>query len=598
MPLSKSEALERANTLRNLNQPYLADRTRIRAIMNGGRAGIQALLGAKAAASLGSDDFPVVHLMDSGLTRLAQRLGRAPDLKVDPRQDRDSDREKDRAEKRRRIVSAYDHNSRLELDLPQAARWLPGYGFAVWVIRERAEDGNFYPHAELRDPFDCYPGSWGPNQQPLEMAIARIVDEKRLANQYPAFASKLDQRGGDGRTFQPTDASWNQTAGGVAVVEYYDESGTYLLAPDFDLLLDFIPNPLESGPRFVMVKRYSFDRLIGQYAHIVGLMAQMAKLNVLSVIAAEDSVFRETNVFGELESGQYMRGRFAVNHFAPGTRVEKPVGDVAFQVFQQIDRLERQLRISANYSEMEDAQSPTAWATGQGLDRLGQGSDANISEYQTALRHGLEMLDSKRLEWDEQMYGGTRKPLVTYHSGEAVVENYEPEADIAGDYRTRRVYGVMAGWDDPAKIVTGLQLRQGRVIDTQTFRDNLHGVDDGNRIEARLLGEETQQTLMAILQQRALPTPEAPQGDPAATLALVEINENPDQVTEILKKFFTPQEPQISPEEEAFMAAQGGGGPMGDLAAAGGPPPAVSTVLSRVEGSGATEGGVQTVGRL
>lgn len=600
--LDKAEVLERADELRQLNQPLLADRERIRAIMNGGRGGITALLGDKAARAMGTDDFPVVHLLDSGLARLAQRLGRAPDLKVDPRKDRDSQREKDRAEKRRRIVSAYDFNSRLELDLPQAARWLPGYGFAVWVIREREEEGEKYPHAELRDPYDCYPGPWGPSGQPDELAVARSVNVRRLGRSYPAFLDAYQSRSVENRVFRPnTGNGWMVTGtDDVAVVEYYDDSGTYLVVPDYDLVLDYVPNPLTTGPRFVIAKRYSFDRLTGQYNHVIGLMGMMAKLNVLSVIAAEDSVFRETNVFGDLESGQYQRGRFAVNHFSQGTRVEKPAGDVAFQVFGQIDRLERQLRIGANYSEMEDAQSPTAWATGQGLDRLGAASDANINEYQTALRHALEMLDGKRLEWDEQMYGGKRKPLVTYTSGEAVVETYDPAADISGDYRTRRVYGVMAGWDEPAKIVTGLQLLQGRIIDTETLRENLHGLNEGGRIAARILGEETQQTLMAILQQRALPGPENPQGDPAAVLALVEIYQDPDRIDSILAKFFTPQEPQISPEEEAFMAqqAQGPGGPLGDLAQPGGMPPAVSTVLSRLEGGGQTEGGVQTVGRL
>lgn len=590
--LSRDEVLERTDQLRRLNQPLVADRERIRAIMNGGRAGIKALLGQKAAAAMDTDDFPVVHLLDSGLARLAQRLGRAPDLKVDARKDRDSEREKNRAEKRRRIVSAYDHNSRLELDLPQAARWLPGYGFCAWVIREREEDGHLYPHAELRDPYDCYPGPWGPNQQPVELAVARTADASRLTRQYPELRSAVEAAGNQTRVFRPADNSWEQTGnGGIALVEYYDESGTYLLAPDYDLVLESFPNPLKTGPRFVIAKRYSFDRLVGQYAHVVGLMAMMAKLNVLSVIAAEDSVFRETNVFGEMESQKYSRGRFAVNHFSPGTRVEKPVGDVAFQVFGQIDRLERQLRVGANYSELEDAQSPTAWATGQGLDRLGAASDANISEYQTALRHALEMLDSKRLEWDEQLYGGDRKPLVTYVSGEAVTENYEPKADIAGDYRTRRVYGVMAGWDEPAKIVTGLQLLQGRIIDTETMRENLHGLENGPRVAARIRAEESEQALLSLLQQKSL------EGDPAATLALVEIYQSPDQIQSILAKFFTPQEPQLAPEEQAYLAQAQSQGGLADLAEAG-PPPSVATVLSRVEGSGATEGGVQTVGRL
>ena len=42
-----------------------------------------------------------------------------------------------------------------------------------------------------------------------------------------------------------------------------------------------------------------------------GLMASMAKINVMSIIAMEDAVFTETNISGEMESGQYRKGRFA-----------------------------------------------------------------------------------------------------------------------------------------------------------------------------------------------------------------------------------------------------------------------------------------------
>ena len=73
--------------------------------------------------------------------------------------------------------------------------------------------------------------------------------------------------------------------------------------------IDLIPNPLKSGPRFVVAKRFAFDQMQGQFHHTIGLMANMAKINVLSVIAMEDAVFTETNIIGEIESGQYKKGR-------------------------------------------------------------------------------------------------------------------------------------------------------------------------------------------------------------------------------------------------------------------------------------------------
>ena len=49
-------------------------------------------------------------------------------------------------------------------------------------------------------------------------------------------------------------------------------------------LVDFVPNPLKSGPSFVVAKRYSFDKLQGQFDQVVGLMSSMAKINVFCLL--------------------------------------------------------------------------------------------------------------------------------------------------------------------------------------------------------------------------------------------------------------------------------------------------------------------------
>lgn len=597
--LTSAEVVERIENLRRVNLQPRAARTRIRAIMNGGAGAITALLGPNT--KLKGDDLPVANMLDAGLSRLAQRIGKAPDVKVDPRVDRDSNRERSRSAKRQRIVNSYDHNDKLAMQLPQVGRWLPGYGFVVWLLKGTKIRDAEYPQTVLRDPYDCYPGVWGPNQQPDDLAIIRQVDANWLANRYPKFKSAYSRymaaREKANSQIVPTSnlngETWEGHAGDVEVAEYFDSTGSYLIAPAVGVMLEAVENPLSSGPSFVVVKRFAFDQLVSQYQHVIGLMGMMAKFNILSEIATTDSVFKETNIVGEMVSKKYSRGRFAVNFFEPGTRIEKPTGDIAYQTFQQIDRIERQLRIGANYSTMMDAQSPNSFVTGQGLDRLGQGVDANVTEYQLALQHGLELLDAKRLEWDEVCYPNIRKPLVANVRGVQYSETYEPASDIHGNYTTRRVYGVMAGWDEPQKIVTGLQLLQGKIIDRQTFQENLSGLGNVELVNERILKDTAEQGLMEMLGQKAL------QGDPAATMALVEINRNPKDSEKILAKFFTPEEPQVSPEQQALMAqAQAGGQPGAAGGAPGGVPPDVATVLSRLEQSGNVAGGVQTVGQL
>ena len=565
------------------NQSAYSTRGRIRAIMNGGPDGILALLGDQLK---GFQDYqiPVPNLMMSGLEHLSQKIGRIPNLKVDVPNNKDSDRARAKADKIARIVTSYDDTQKLDLQMPQVGRWLPGYGFAVWVIREKkGPDGTPYPCAELRDPYNCFPGYFGADQQPKEMAIVRRVPKEALARVYPKFAKEIMEKDkyqasplsiGSAYASAYTDSyngSWaNSNGEGDLIAEYYNEEGTYIFHMTSSTILDFIPNPLDSGPAFVVAKKFAFDRLQGQYDQIIGLMASMAKINVMSIIAMEDAVFTETNISGEIESGQYRKGRFAVNYLAPGTQVSKPASNVPYQIFQQIDRIERQLRVGGSYPVSDDSQSPLSFATGRGLEELGASMSLMIREYHTVMADAAEMIDFKRLEWDEKMYGGSNKSLSGYYNNTFFSETYDPSKDIAGAYKTRRVYGAMAGYDEPQKIVTGLQLLQAGIIDTQTLQENLDGLDNIVRVNERITKEKAEKVLFDSL------LAQAQQGDAKATMAVIQIRKNPDDMSTILDKFYTAEDPEIPEQEQELL----GGGALPPQ----GPPPGIAQLLQGMGG--------------
>ena len=563
------------------NQSAYSTRGRIRAIMNGGPDGILALLGDQLK---GFQDYqiPVPNLMMSGLEHLSQKIGRIPNLKVDVPNNKDSDRARAKADKIARIVTSYDDTQKLDLQMPQVGRWLPGYGFAVWVIREKkGPDGTPYPCAELRDPYNCFPGYFGADQQPKEMAIVNRVPKESLARVYPQFKDKIMKKDeisslsiGSAYASAYTDSyngSWaNSNGEGDLIAEYYNEEGTYIFHMTSATILDFIPNPLDSGPAFVIAKKFAFDRLQGQYDQIIGLMASMAKINVMSIIAMEDAVFTETNISGEIESGQYRKGRFAVNYLAPGTQVSKPASNVPYQIFQQIDRIERQLRVGGSYPVSDDSQSPLSFATGRGLEELGASMSLMIREYHTVMADAAEMIDFKRLEWDEKMYGGSNKSLSGYYNNTFFSETYDPSKDIAGAYKTRRVYGAMAGYDEPQKIVTGLQLLQAGIIDTQTLQENLDGLDNIVRVNERITKEKAEKVLFDSL------LAQAQQGDAKATMAVIQIRKNPDDMSTILDKFYTAEDPEIPEQEQELL----GGGALPPQ----GPPPGIAQLLQGMGG--------------
>ena len=557
MPLDSKKLYEKIDYLRVINQEQMIDRSRIRDIMNGGEAAVKALLGN--SVNVEYHELPAPNLFLTALERFAQKLGRSPDLKVDLINDKDSERAKKKSEKLERIVTSYDKFQKLHMQLPQAARWLPGYGFIVWTIgHKRDKDGNPYPYAELQDPFTCYPGVFGNDQQPKELAIIRRVPHTVLAEQYPEAKQFIFQKEENDEGFQnpysalmdSTDRAggWaNSTGHGKVVVEYRDNEGTYVFLPENKKIIDFMPNVLQSGPCFVVAKRYAFDQMQSQFQHITGLMANMAKINILGTIAMEDAVFTETNIVGEIESGKYRKGRFAVNYLTPGSQVSKPVNNLPYQLFQQVDRLERHLRLGAAYPVSDDGQSPNAFVTGRGLEELGQSASLHVREYQTVLKEALQEIDAKRLEYDEIMFPSVRKPIAGMHKGTSYKESYTPQTDISEIYETRRVYGVMAGFDEAQKVITGLQLYQQGIIDKQTLQENMDGLDNITKINNRSNAEKAETVLFESLMAQAA------QGDPKATLAAIEIRKNPQKMSDILDKYYTAEGDEPSPEEEQLL---------------------------------------------
>ena len=574
------DILDRTRFLKEMHDEALPDRARFRAIINGGENGIKALLG-QSISSMDADMLPAPNLLLSALDRLAQKIGRIPSLDVHITNPRDSERNKNKKDKLERIVTSYDQFQKLDLQLPQVARWLPGYGFAVWVITSKTDpDGNVYPVAELRDPYTTFPGYQGANQMAEELVTIRSIPADVLVRMYPELKSYFAEKGEETQepygfttgiyTNYGQEGSWeNSNDNGEIVVEYINPEGTYIVHVASNKIVDFVPNPLKSGPSFVCAKRYSFDQIQGQFDQVIGLMSAMAKINVMSVIAMEDAVFTETNIVGEIESGQYRKGRNAINYLTPGSQVIKPVNNLPYQLFESVSRIERHLRTVAGYPVSDDAISPNSFVTGRGLQELLSSVDLNVKEYQLSLKNAMEELDYKRLEMDEVLNGKKKKPLAGYLKGTAYAEQYTPSADIQGMYKTRRVYGVMAGFDEPTKIVSGLQLLQAGIIDKETLQENMDGLDNIQKINDRILKDEAERTLFETLKVQAS------QGDPKATMALVQIYKNPNSMQSILDKFYTAEQPEV-PEGEAALLEQmmGGGQPVPQ-----GPAPDIRSLL-------------------
>ena len=580
-PKTVAEKCERLRELRSLNEPQMSERWRVRDIMNN-REAFAALVGPKIKDK--SLRLPIANLMQRADTVLGQKLGREPDVKVDPPASNDTDLARNRADRRARTVRWLDEECDLPGQLPQVGRWVPGYGFTAAVVKQRiSRSKQPVPVIELRDPIQTFPGEWGVNQQPFDMGVEHLMGRDRLCKMFPDHATTLKSRsydrasGGGVILGQTQSPSWaNQAGGGVVVYEYHDEQGCWWLVPEYDLCLTVAPNVVKDDVQFRLVKRYAFDELTGQYDSAIGVMANMAWLALMATIATEDGVMAETNIFGDLKSngGQYSRGRKAVNILTTGSTVERGSTRVPFETFSQIDRIERQLRILMGHTPQDDGEQQGGWATGRGLEQLATSGGAEVKEYQTAFRRWLRDLDSLRLEYLERAYPDREFTINGQHQGARFSEQMVPSRDIGGDYVTRREYGAMAAFDDASMIVAGTALLQAEVIDTDTLRENMSNLGDHQKIKGRIRSEKAEKvvfdTMFAMAQQ----------GEQKALTAAIRMMEAGDM---------------RSIAEEVFLAEEEA--PAAAIPEPQAPPPDVTTMMTRLTPSGAT-GGVQTVGRI
>ena len=79
----------------------------------------------------------------------------------------------------------------------------------------------------------------------------------------------------------------------------------------------------------------------------------------------------------------------------------------------------------------------------------------------------------------------------------------------------------------------------------------MDGLDNITKIQQRISSEKAETVLFESLMAQAA------QGDPKATMAAIEIRKNPQNMSKILDKYYTPEEPEMTEEELALAGQQG-----------------------------------------
>lgn len=593
-----NDVIDRIGELRRARDETLPALLRSAMMFDGGERAVEAMLGDHNDRSL--RDMPIANYMRDAMEAFASRLGAVPDLRVDPPvtgkpSDENASRQK-AAEKKARIVASYDddHNDGLAERVPMLARWVPGASYAVWTI-DPIQVGDYpYPRATLHNPLDTMLAQWSSVTRPEDVGFTTKVPLRELKRLYPEHVEALastEKLGGGG-----VDLSRHQPGLGLEVVRYYDRHGTWWIVPEKRLLLDFIPNPLESGPAFEAFTKFNYGRLRGEFDDMIGPMISMARLQILSEVAVRKDVAQPTNLFtgaGGPLSGPYKMGFKATNIFDVNAKVHIPNGSAQFQAWQQLDRLERTLRIEGTSPVQDSGESPMSFVTGRGLNALTDRVERSVREYQRIFKAGFQRLDSKRLEYDEMSWPDITKPMQGVRQGAAFSETYRPSTHIRKNWRTRREYGAMASVDEAVRL-NGLSLMQQLGWTSSKWsRSQLEelGIPE-SQMEDQIRHENAEAAFQQMLLTHAN-NAESPEHMRALQLIVESLPSG--RTKDLAEKWLTERGEALQAQDQAALGQAQQTPPPSEqdvLAALGGGDP---TTLSRVTSDGGVEGGTQVI---
>lgn len=472
-----------------------------------------------------------------------------------------------RADKRAQIIEqGYWQDWKWAVRTLQGALYFKTFGYApvaIWPYSRST--GKFAPHATFEDPCGFYPGpveSYG--DQPLDGFVSWTKTAAEIAQLYPAARPYLFQAG----TGIPLESSDR-----VECARYHGPGEVSLFLPDQGVALQrmLLPDDLKK-PTLLMAMRpaVSPEEMQGQFDQLVGLLLGKARLTALVL------TYAERQVHAPIEIDEDVKWEYGADAIIRRPRGAAPATKVQIQmpadVWRELDKFERELRLGSRRPASRDGDSPVSYATGKGIDALEASVDSQLRTDQTIFGALNEDVVCSALALDQALYPNRTQEL---GPGPAT---YIPSEDIAGRYRSVMTYGLLMGMNPSFAMVTLAQMNAARFASRRTAMENMPTIPELSREMDRIRAEDGEAALLAYIQGAAAA------GDPTALQLAMELA--PDSsYTRVVEKMLTAQEGAQAASAGQPALPGGGAGPLALPAPAGaGGPPAPEAVESGMFG--------------
>lgn len=446
---------------------------------------------------------------------MGQRAGAAnPNIwcpAIDPSKSRGR-RSREYANIRRKVLTATFFHSKGKLKLRRAYRHLAGYATAVLLIRDDWETK--LPVIEVRDPLNTYPDLHTAEDYGDHANCGFIFGKSTswLRQTFPECRKELGgvvpKEPGDHEVWDLVEwvdrDSWRIGILGPRKLGFEEP----FLGAQQELI--HMPNVLGRVP-VVTPARVTLDRISSQLTHVTGISDLMARMQLLNVIATERAIFPDRYAIakdGEAPTilsadGTWQDGRTGILNQLEGV---SSVGEIRSTPDpagrQEIDRLERNIRVSSGLVPQIGGETYGALRTGRGIDALTSVAiDPRVEELQETMAFYLGDLFESALRCYAKVWPKNKYTLMTGWAGDGSTVEFTPEEHIESEFN---VVSYPIPGADPQGITIQLgQMLAAGAIGMKTFRRRHPWIADPDAEEAMVLEEELERAALASLQMQA-----------------------------------------------------------------------------------------------
>jgi hypothetical protein len=534
----------------------------------------------------------VANLVQQGLDETAMRTASTLPMLWCPPVNPNRERDKKRAEVRRKALYGMWEANRMGLKLRRRARHLIGYGCSPVVLTPDEKTG--LPKWHVRDPLTTYPAdSADPDcMTPLDCLFTYQRSAGWVQKTYPNEYLTLGR---------PRDASRDTN---LTVLEYHDADETVLMVvSDYGVSGTGWGNvgsaawtQVQGNPRLahkavltraenrigraqvVVPGRITLGRIMGQFDGVLPMFAQRAHLEALQTIAVEKAIFPDAYLVSRPnEVAKFIVGPFdgrtgQVNVVEGGT-VEYLGQTPGVQTNVAIDRLERNERVSSGVPAQFGGEAPTNVRTGRmGDSMISAQIDFGIQESQEILAASLTEENKLAIALTKAHFGDKARSFYVGWKNASGQVDYVPNEDFESE---DNVVTFPAGGQDQAGLVIGIGQRIGMgTMSKETGQELDPMISDPTRERQRVMIETVDTAILSSVATAAQSGQMSPVDAALLKRRLVLGDSIEDALEAVQKKAQERQAPAVDPVDPNSPEAQAGIAPAGMGAEAAIAPPA------------------------